>query len=57
MKAYLLSYQLIFDNNQVYYKLVYAFTYEEAKSRLIKHLNIKESAIKNITNETIEYTI
>jgi len=57
MKAYLLSYQLIFDNSQVYYKLVYAFTYEEAKRRMIKHLNIKESAIKNITNETIEYTI
>jgi hypothetical protein len=57
MKAYLLSYETIFANNVVFYKLVYAFTYEQAKAMLIKHLNVKESALKNITNETIEYTI
>lgn len=55
MKAYLLSYKLVANRN-LYYKLVYAFTYEQAKSILIKFLNVEESAV-TITNETIEYTI
>lgn len=57
MKAYLLSYEIFFTKGVISYKLVYAFTYEEAKSILIKHLNINEGMLKNITNETIEYTI
>jgi len=57
MKAYLLSFQFP-GKNQVFYKLVYAFTYEQAKEMLLGDFKKKGVAEpSSVSNETIEYTI
>ena len=56
MKAYLLSFRFP-GKNEVFYKLVYSFTYEQAKGALIADFKKKGLEAPSVSNETIEYTI
>ena len=59
MKAYLLSFRFP-GKNELFYKLVYAFTFEQAKTLLIadfRKKGLEPPAQDYISNETIEYTI